>query len=297
MATPPLPGCRNDLGTEREVLVGVVVARAVGVAAGTTQNVTVEILASRAAAVGGQPGVLDPGTGNLLDAAIGIDAVHVPDQVRMLVIVVGSEDSAEFSMPGNPGCPQRAAGAQRPLAGYAHRRRACVDIVLQGRTRRKDDVAASARPGHATGPHPGHRNVLHEQIGLVDDARRLTCHLFAVVVRGRRRAQRILDATAALSGHLGKDFHVADGCVGHFRMAAASRQLGRNAHVRRVDSQHAIVADQLVHQFVDVEPDLAIATDHVEIQRIPGIRTQAEIHQRNRAAIVQLKHVAAPRLQ
>ena len=196
-------------------------------------------------------------------------------------------------MPWDPGRPQRTAGAQGALARNGRGCCASIDVVLQCRAGREDNLARSARACHSARPHSRNRNVLHEQIRLVDDTRRLTSNLLAVIVRTRERPLRILGATPALTSHLTEYLEISDRRVGHFRMTAALCQRRRNPHVGGIDRQYMIVPDQLVHELVDVEPDLVVTTDDIQQHRIFRIRTQAEIHQRNRAAILERQVVAA----
>src|SRR5690606_5488995 len=120
----------------------------IGVGAAAAQGVAVVVAAVQAAAVGGQVGVLHPRAADLLQAAVGVGAVHVPDQVGMLVVAVRCIVAGELLVPGDGCRPPRGAGAQR-VAGHGGVDAALVDVVLQRRRRRDGHGAAAFGAGAA----------------------------------------------------------------------------------------------------------------------------------------------------
>src|SRR5207244_12581185 len=97
-ALPPAREGRH-LWTVGDVVDAVVVSRPICVGAVHPHDV-----AARAAAAGvdGQEGVLQRRDPDLLQHAVG-QAVHVPEQVRVLVVVVGGEVPGELLVPGDVG--------------------------------------------------------------------------------------------------------------------------------------------------------------------------------------------------
>src|SRR5690606_1552517 len=95
-AAPPEARGGQDLVARGHALGVVGVANGVGVGAAAAERVAVVVVAVQAAAVGGQVGVLHARAADLLDAAVGVGPVHVPDQVWMLVVVVRGRIAGEL---------------------------------------------------------------------------------------------------------------------------------------------------------------------------------------------------------
>ena len=240
----------------------------------------VEVFTRSAALVGCQPGMLDSGSTDLLDSAVCVDPIHVPDQEWMLVISVGRVVAGEFAEPGNPRGIQGRAGAKGTLTRDGCHCGSVVDVVAQGRIRRKHDAAASVGSGIVLLIHATDRNILHEQIGLVGTAG-LAGNRIAMPVAWRWNSVHVVHTADTLPGHLGKYLEVGNRHSSQFRMPGPLRQRRRCAHVGGVNGQNAIVVDQLVHELVDIEPGLAITADNIQPHRICLVRAQAEIDQRN----------------
>src|SRR5690606_5740721 len=195
----------------------VVVANGVGVGAAAAERVAVVVVAVQAAAVGGQVGVLHARAADLLEAAVGVGPVHVPDQVWMLVVVVRGRIAGELLVPGNGGRPHRAAGAQR-VAGHGGVDAAFVDVVLQRRRRRDGHGAAARGSAAALAAQVLREGAEHEDVVLVGAAigRRIAVPGDVVGLR--------LQVTAAAQLHRHVELQFGDRHAGGIRGAQALGQ-------------------------------------------------------------------------
>src|SRR5690606_24457662 len=219
-ATAPLVGRGDECRARTEIGSAVVVAGAVGVLAGTAEHVAERVRAFETT-VHGQERVLGAGAADLHDRAVRVDTVHVPDQVRMLVVAVRRVVAAELLEPRDIRRPQRAAGAERTLAADRDLDAARVDVVLQRGGRREHDVAVTARTGAAGATAVLRAEVEHEQVGLVGTATRRRSAGPVAVLAGPVVAGAFGHDLDARAQYVAMEFHVRDRPIRDFRVAEA----------------------------------------------------------------------------
>ncbi len=205
-AASPLPGRRHNFAARTQIVRSrrrsdVVAEVRVAVLAGRE---AVLVIAAVAGLVDRVERVLGTGSGDLLQGPILVDAIQVPDQKRMLIIVVRRKRTSEHLVPGDGCC-----------TGIDQTRIRCEYHAAIGARLRTRGITIAARAIRQTATHEMNR-VRISGFGI----RTLIGHAYvghrAVVAGPRRGAHAGADVCDLIDGHRRKRVHAANGQAGKF---------------------------------------------------------------------------------
>src|SRR2546425_3386593 len=111
--------------------------------------------------------VLYAGVRQLLEHAVGCDAIKIPNQIWMLIILIWWTVAAEHHAPWHI-CPVGNFANAVGVTGYRKRLHALVDIVPQDGRRRDLDSSVPVRSGALFAACHLNAERAHEHVGLVD---------------------------------------------------------------------------------------------------------------------------------